>query len=201
MSRHEHVPVCVWYITNSICVRMSMSLYVRTYVHMCTCWHTNWKPTNLAHKPGWQHLRCPRRHHYVFIWFVDILCLYVCLGLLGKRSIMRCLAGVWFVWCCLWMFEGSTWVSFFCKDIGSFVCGSHILICLWMVMSRWLLGCLDIALVCLQFCFVPDTIAFHSIGRHHWASYVASYAHSLMPVLWICLSNCNQSGIRLAFIV
>ena len=53
-----------------------------------------------------------------------------------------------------------------------------------MVMTRWLLGCLDIALVYLLFCSVPDTIAFYSVGRHHWASYVASYAHSLIPVLW-----------------
>ena len=50
-------------------------------------------------------------------------------------------------------------------------------------MTRWLLGGPDIALVCLQFCSVPDTIAFYSVGRHHWASYVASYAHSLIPLL------------------
>ena len=70
------------------------------------------------------------------------------------------------------------------KVIGSFVCCSHIYVFVWMVMSRWLLGCPDIALVCLLFCSVPDTIAFYSIGRHHWASYVASYAHCLIPVLW-----------------
>ena len=52
-------------------------------------------------------------------------------------------------------------------------------------MSRWLLGCPDIALVCLQFCFVSDTIAFYSIGRHHWSLYVSSRAHYLIPVLWI----------------
>ena len=51
-------------------------------------------------------------------------------------------------------------------------------------MSRWLLGCPDIALVCLQFCSVPDTIAFYSIGRHHWSSFVVFHAHSLIPVLW-----------------
>ena len=64
------------------------------------------------------------------------------------------------------------------------VCGSHICVFVWMVMTRWLLGCPDIALVCLQFGFVPDTIVFYSVGHHHWSSYVASYAHSLIPVPW-----------------
>ena len=62
-------------------------------------------------------------------------------------------------------------------------------------MSRWLLGCPDIALVCLQFCSAPDTIAFYSMGRHHWSSYVASHAQSLIPVLW----KCNQIATILEF--
>ena len=46
--------------TVSVCVCLCLYTYVRTYIRMCTCWHASWKPTDLAHKSGWQHLRCPR---------------------------------------------------------------------------------------------------------------------------------------------
>ena len=75
-------------------------------------------------------------------------------------------------------------VSFFLKGHRCLYVWLSYLCFLWMAMTRWLLGCPDIALVCLQFCSVPDTIAFYSVGRHHWASFVASYANSLIPVLW-----------------
>ena len=52
------------------------------------------------------------------------------------------------------------------KGCRFLLCGSDIVF-LGMIMTRWLLGCLDIALVCLQFCSVPDTLAFYSVGRHH----------------------------------
>ena len=82
------------------------------------------------------------------------------------------------------MCEGSSVFLFLWKDLGTFARGSYFQCLLLMVMTRWLLGCPEIALVCLQFCSVPDTIAFYSVGHHHWASYVASCAHALIPLLW-----------------
>ena len=64
------------------------------------------------------------------------------------------------------------------------LCVALILVFLLMVMTRWLLGCPEIALVCLLFWSVPDTIAFYSVGHHHWASNVVSWAHVLIPLLW-----------------
>ena len=92
-----------------------------------------------------------------------------------------------FIFVFLWRCQGSS--VFFCflwEDIGPF-CARFSLVCvrLLMVMSRWLIGCTVFALGCQYFLFsVPDVIAFYLVGHHHWASYVVSCAHVLIPLLW-----------------
>ena len=131
---------------------------------------------------------------------VNIFCLYVWLS--------RCLC-VWVCWArgaTCGCYQVYAFVGVVCGYVSArtplfFLLGYRFLFCvalmfvfLGMIMTRWLLGCPDIALVRLQFCSVPDTIAFYSVGRHHWASHVASYAHTLIPVLW------KHLGSVLAFI-
>ena len=89
------------------------------------------------------------------------------------------------LWCFLWMWQGSSVFLFLWEDIGPFCLRlSFVCVCYLMVMSRWLIGCPEFALGCLHFCSVPDVIAFYFVGPHHWASFVVSCAYVLIPLLW-----------------